>query len=100
MAVKHNRPASRQIALRPCLAWVIVLRKMIRREGGISVPNDNHETLKVREVAAILRCGRNQAYELIQRGEIRAVRIGRAIRVTREALEEFKAGREAAAQAR
>jgi excisionase family DNA binding protein len=73
---------------------------MIRRKGGISVPNDNQETLKVREVAAILRCGRNQAYELIQRGEIRAVRIGRAIRVTREALEEFKAGREAAAQAR
>jgi hypothetical protein len=29
------------------------------------VPND-HETLKVREVAAILRCGKNQAYELIR----------------------------------
>jgi excisionase family DNA binding protein len=56
--------------------------------------------VKVREVAAILRCGRNQAYELIQRGEIRSVRIGRAIRVTREALEEFKAGREAAVRAR
>jgi excisionase family DNA binding protein len=68
--------------------------------GGTSVPNDNHETLKVREVAAILRCGRNQAYELIQRGEIRSVRIGRAIRVTREALDEFKAGREAAVRAR
>ena len=54
---------------------------------------------QVREVAAILRCGRNQAYELIQRGEIRSVRIGRAIRVTREALEEFKAGREAASGA-
>jgi excisionase family DNA binding protein len=60
------------------------------------VPNDNPETLKVREVAAILRCGRNQAYELIQRGEIRLVR---AIRVTREALDEFKAGREAASGA-
>jgi excisionase family DNA binding protein len=56
------------------------------------VPNDNHETLKVREVAEILRCGKNQAYELIQRGEIRSVRIGRAVRVTREALEEFLAG--------
>ena len=55
------------------------------------MPNDNPETLKVREVA-ILRCGRNQAYELIQRGEIRSVRIGRAVRVTREALEEFLAG--------
>jgi excisionase family DNA binding protein len=65
----------------------------------MTVPNDNHETLKVREVAAILRCGRNQAYELIQRGEIRSVRIGRAIRVTREALDEFRHGREAASGA-
>ena len=64
------------------------------------MPQDNAETLKVKEVATILRCGRNQAYELIQRGEIRSVRIGRAIRVPREALEEFKAGREAARGAR
>jgi excisionase family DNA binding protein len=56
------------------------------------VPDDNRETLKVQEVAAILRCGKNQAYELIQRGEIRSVRIGRAVRVTRSALEEFLAG--------
>jgi excisionase family DNA binding protein len=49
-------------------------------------------TLKAKEVAAELRCGKNQAYELIRRGELRSVRIGRAIRVTREALEEFKAG--------
>jgi excisionase family DNA binding protein len=56
------------------------------------VPDDNPETLKVQEVAAILRCGKNQAYELIQRGDIRSVRIGRAVRVTRSALEEFLAG--------
>jgi excisionase family DNA binding protein len=49
-------------------------------------------TLKPKEVAAELRCGKNQAYELIRRGELRSVRIGRAIRVTREALDEFKAG--------
>ena len=64
------------------------------------MPDDNHETLKVREVAAILRCGRNQAYELIRDGQLRSVRIGRAIRVTREALDEFKAGREAGDRAR
>lgn len=53
-----------------------------------------HETLlKVKEIAAILRCGRNQAYELVKSGKIRALRIGRSIRVTREALEEFKEGR-------
>ena len=32
------------------------------------MPNDNPEMLKVREVAEILRCGKNQAYELIRAG--------------------------------
>jgi excisionase family DNA binding protein len=54
----------------------------------------------VREIAAILRCGKNQAYELIRDGGIRSVRIGRAIRVTREALDDFKAGQEAATRGR
>jgi excisionase family DNA binding protein len=48
--------------------------------------------LTVKEVAEELRCGKNQAYELIREGRIRAVRIGRAIRVPAEALAEFKAG--------
>jgi len=51
----------------------------------------------VREVAAGLRIGRNQAYELIRTGQLRALRINRTIRVTREAFEEFKAGRRAEA---
>jgi excisionase family DNA binding protein len=67
----------------------------------VGVPdNGAQQVLKVKEVAVELRVGINQAYELIQRGEIRSVRIGRAIRVTREALDEFKAGREAASGAR
>jgi excisionase family DNA binding protein len=85
--------------LRPRTTSAIVLRKMIRREEEPACPTTTPRPWKVREVAAILRCGRNQAYELIQRGEIRLVRIGRAIRVTREALDEFKAGREAASGA-
>jgi excisionase family DNA binding protein len=56
--------------------------------------------LKVMEVADELRIGRNQAYELVRSGQLRAVRIGQAIRVTREALDEFKAGREAASRER
>jgi excisionase family DNA binding protein len=62
--------------------------------------NGAQQVLKVKEVAGELRVGINQAYELVQRGEIRSVRIGRAVRVTREALDEFKAGREAAARVR
>jgi excisionase family DNA binding protein len=57
------------------------------------------DVLKVMEVADELRIGRNQAYELVRSGQLRAVWIGQAIRVTREALEEFKAGQEAAAGA-
>ncbi len=64
------------------------------------MPGTEHNTLKMREVAADLRIGKNQAYELVRDGRIRSVRIGRAIRVTREALDEFKAGQEAAARAR
>jgi excisionase family DNA binding protein len=50
-------------------------------------------TLKVAEVAAELRCGRNRVYELIASGRLPAVRLGeRSIRITREALQAFKAG--------
>jgi excisionase family DNA binding protein len=67
----------------------------------VDVPdNGAQQVLKVKEVAAELRVGINQAYQLIERGEIRSVRIGRAVRVTREALDDFKAGREAAVRAR
>ena len=42
--------------------------------------------LKVSEVAAILRVGRNQLYEAVARGELRAVRIGRTIRIPKMSL--------------
>jgi excisionase family DNA binding protein len=46
--------------------------------------------LTVPEVAAELRIPRSRAYELIQRGELPAVRIGeRSIRVNRSELEQF-----------
>jgi excisionase family DNA binding protein len=49
--------------------------------------------LKVKDLAVALQVGRNKAYELVNSGAIRSVRIGdRGIRVSREALEEFKAG--------
>ena len=48
------------------------------------------EWLKVPEVAEELNIPRSRAYELIQRGELPAVRIGkRSIRVNRRELEKF-----------
>ena len=46
-------------------------------------------TLRVEELMPILGIGRNTAYELIRSGRIRSVRIGRQIRIPREALLEF-----------
>jgi excisionase family DNA binding protein len=44
------------------------------------------EMLTVKEVAAILRIGRNQLYGAVARGDLRAVRIGRTIRIPKAAL--------------
>jgi excisionase family DNA binding protein len=44
------------------------------------------EMLTVKEVAVILRVGRNQLYRAVARGEVRAVRIGRTIRIPKTAL--------------
>ena len=53
---------------------------------------DLHElsvTLRVEDLMPLLGIGRNTAYELIRSGQIRSVRIGRQIRIPREALLEF-----------
>jgi excisionase family DNA binding protein len=44
------------------------------------------EVLTVREAAAILRVGRNQLHQAVGRGQLRAVRIGRSIRIPKQAL--------------
>jgi excisionase family DNA binding protein len=42
--------------------------------------------LTVKEVAAILRVGRNQLYQAVARGDLGAVRIGRTIRIPKTAV--------------
>jgi len=50
----------------------------------------NREWLRVPEAAQLLSLPRTRTYELIQRGELPAVRIGeRSIRVNRQELEKF-----------
>jgi excisionase family DNA binding protein len=44
------------------------------------------EVLSAREAAAILRIGRNQLYQAVARGQLDAVRIGRSIRIPKQAL--------------
>ena len=47
---------------------------------------------RVSEVAAVLQCSKWCVYDLINTGALKSIRLGRAIRVTRRALEEFLAG--------
>jgi excisionase family DNA binding protein len=44
---------------------------------------------RVEEVASVLRCSKWCVYDMIDVGQLKSIRLGRAIRVTRRALEEF-----------
>ena len=46
-------------------------------------------TLRVEELMPILGIGRNTAYELIRSDQIRSVRIGRQLRVPKDAVLDF-----------
>jgi len=45
--------------------------------------------LSVPQVAEILEIGRNTAYDLVRCGEIRSIRIGRQIKIPKDALIEL-----------
>ena len=45
--------------------------------------------LTVGEMASVLRIGRNPAYQLVKDGAIQSIRVGRSIRIPRNALVQF-----------
>ena len=46
-------------------------------------------TLRVEELMPILGVGRNTAYELVRSGQIRSIRVGRQLRVPKDAVQDF-----------
>lgn len=50
------------------------------------------DLLTVDELQAVTRCGRRQAYELVRRGDIASIRIGRTIRIPKAAVQAWLAG--------
>lgn len=46
-------------------------------------------TLRVEDLMSILNIGRNTAYELVRSGQIRSIRIGRQLRIPKEAVQEY-----------
>jgi len=45
--------------------------------------------LRVEDLMPILGIGRNMAYELVRSGQIRSIRIGRQLRIPKEAVQEY-----------
>lgn len=56
--------------------------------------DDPPATLRVEELMPILGIGRNIAYELVRSGRLRSIRVGRQVRIPKNALIEFLEGRE------
>lgn len=49
-------------------------------------------TASVDELARVLSCGRNQAYDLVRSGQVRSIRIGRAFKVPTAAIRQLLEG--------
>ena len=49
-------------------------------------------TLRVEDLMPVLDIGRNTAYELARSGRIRSIKIGRQLRIPRDAVAEFLNG--------
>ena len=50
-------------------------------------------TLRVEDLMPILGIGRNTAYELVRCGKIRSIRIGRQLRIPKDAIQDYLAQR-------
>jgi excisionase family DNA binding protein len=71
------------------MARIIAFEKATVKDGS-NMETTEKEWLKVPEAAELLGLPKTRAYELIQQGELPAVRIGeRSIRVNRHELEHF-----------
>lgn len=51
--------------------------------------DDLSVTLRVEELMPILGIGRNTAYALVRSGRLRSIRVGRQVRIPKNALIEF-----------
>ena len=63
--------------------------------GGITLEtkyrsfDDLPLTLRVEDLMPILGIGRNTAYELVRSGQIRSIRVGKQIRIPKDAVVEY-----------
>jgi excisionase family DNA binding protein len=68
---------------------LVSVRTRRRRYTEVPIVDEQHEYLKVAEVARIIRVARSGAYELVAEGENPSIRIGRSVRVSRRELDRW-----------
>jgi putative molybdopterin biosynthesis protein len=61
----------------------------MKREQGEKATVGGKEWLTIAEVQRVLGLGRTKTYDLVARGEIPAIRIGRVLRVNPEELDRW-----------
>jgi putative molybdopterin biosynthesis protein len=49
----------------------------------------HEELLRIEDAARVLKLSRTTVYDLLRRGELRIVRVGRAVRIPRSEIERF-----------
>ena len=62
---------------------------MVSMENKYRTYEDLPLTMRVEDLMPVLRIGRNATYELVRSGKIRSIRIGRSIRIPREAVIDY-----------
>ena len=62
---------------------------MVSMENKYRTYEDLPLTMRVEDLMPVLRIGRNVAYELVRSGKIRSIRVGRSIRIPREAVIDY-----------
>src|SRR5689334_14693068 len=70
-----------------CLGSCRVLESACRRSTMATTENDDRLLLRLPEVEARLGLGRGAVYELVQRGDLPVVRVGRVVRAPVGALQ-------------
>lgn len=60
---------------------------------GTKVTTNIETVQRVPEVAKRLDCSRDAVYRLVNSGELRAIRVGRLVRIPESALADFIAGK-------
>lgn len=71
---------------------------VVERSEPLAKSDDVPMLLTVKDVESALQLGRTRTYELVRSGELPVIRIGRAVRIPRDALRRWVEAQVAAVQ--